>query len=286
MNSNDRGDRPGGSISNWTPATEEEVVGNRKLKLALVRFLTAILAAVFLGARKFPLPPLLISGLSRTGKTSIVRQLVRWMTCELITELIGELCNRTCRVCADRVDLHGEFYIPSFLRMRKYGRTIQVHYKPIDCSRLNSRGEVEALLSDIREIQDRSDRGIVVVFLDEAHRLKNRQLDEMFLKPIEDFENVWWLFGTAGPEELDGMLRNRLTELRTESPDEKELYVWLIRRCQQFDIPYEIDGIMRICEKSNHVPGIALKALVLAEWSPGGVTLAFAENEWEAPSFS
>ena len=274
--------KPVERLSTWLPSSHSDVVGNKKLKKRLAGILKAIRAAVRSSSRGFPLPPFLISGLSRSGKSSTIKLLLRCMCCRAYNDSTDSPCNRTCETCTNRVEVNGESYLNSFLRMIIDGHILSLHYLPIDCSRLNTRSEVEKILREIKNDYD----GIVVVFLDEAHRLKSRQLDEMFLKPIEDFENVWWIFGTARPEELDGMLRNRLTEIKTELPDIEELATWLIRRCQEFDLPYEEKAIIRVCEKSNRVPGIALKALEMASSNEGGVTVDFVEHDWDPPSYT
>src|SRR5262249_3933563 len=110
----------------------------------------------------------------------------------------------------------------------------------------------------------------VSTFLGELqiHRLQHRGMDEQLLKPLEE-KGFIWLGCAADVSKLEPMFRKRFVRFSTELPTQEELGDWLADRCEGFEVAYEPEAILRLVERSNCVPGIALQALELASLYPG-----------------
>jgi len=266
------------SILAWLPQRWEHFVGNKRAisvfkklvkKLRAAKF--ADRGAIFAGAS------FLFSGLSRTGKTALVKHLVRCIVCDCFDEATLNPCDGTCRMCSHRPELAG---LTGLFSQLTYGQSesqmIPVHLSMIDCTMIQTPNELRDHLWTLGAEHD----GIRIFYFDEVHRLIKRQMDEMLLKTIEEKQALWF-FSTAEPEGLEQMFKNRLLKLSTELPEPDELAVWLATRCYDWDIRWDKEAIIRVVDKSNCVPGTALHALALASLDDdNGLTVDLVENDW------
>lgn len=265
-------------IMRWLPGRWDLFCGNRILKRQLKKLLLRLRADFRETGRVPDVSRLcfLVTGDSRSGKTSLIKHFVRCISCLQLDEETLDPCDGTCATCCQRVEKYG---LTGIFAACSFGEgTLQVHFSVVDCTKIHCPDQLRSHLIDTCDWTE----GLRVVYFDEVHRLVQRHMDEMLLKEIEE-KNFMWIFSTAKPQNLEDMLVNRLLKLKTELPESEELEDWLIGRCNDWGIAWEPEAIMRVVEKSNRVAGTALHALALAAVVPDpGLTLDLVENEWNA----
>jgi|LakMenEpi03Aug12_release.lakeMendotaPanAssembly.Ray.scaffolds.fasta_scaffold191846_3 DNA polymerase III delta prime subunit len=254
------------SPTRWAPACWDDIVGNRQLK-KFFRNLASIIREEYRRTGKISkrtLYTLLLTGVSRSGKTSMLKFFVRCLTCQ---DLDAELnpCRYTCPACRHRPEIEGREGL--FTATTTGSGEVPVDLKIIDCGRVNTPSEFGKEISKIELFPD----VLQIVFLDEVHRLTRNGADEMLLKLIEDSESLFVL-ATAHPEGLETMVRNRTVELPTELPGEVEFVTWIVSRCLEFGIACEDEAVIELATRSNRVPGMALRTLAVAATNPQGLT--------------
>src|SRR5581483_6048141 len=258
------------SLQNYEPSIWEQIIGNRKVKRYFQKLVRRIRREADAGSsRALRHACFLLTGESRSGKTAAVKFLVRCIKCHRLDPVTLNPCDGTCANCRDRVgseEQHGLFE-----SVKTPDGQTEIHFHIIDCTKISTPAE---LIEKLRAIGHKvNTSGYVVVYLDEAHRLVARHMDEILLKEVEDHHYLWF-FSTAKPEGLEDMFQNRLIKLATELPADDEMAPWLIDRCNEAGIDWEPEAILRVIDKSNRVVGIALQALTLAALDPDeGLTL-------------
>jgi DNA polymerase-3 subunit gamma/tau len=250
------------NILGWAPKKwGGDCVGNKKLISALRALVRQIRVGKVQKAVR-----LLVTGESRAGKTATIKLFVRALLCERIDPESLDPCGlcRTCKEKAEQLGFHG-------LEVDVAGG--RIHYLPIDCTKLEGTEHLIEVLTGLRDYY-----GVRVVFLDEIHRLQHRAMDEQLLKPIEEKAFVW-IAASADVSKLETMFMNRFVKLGIEPPSVEELALWLADRCIEFGVPYEDKAVIRLAERSNRVPGIALQAVDLASLYPEtGLTMKLIEE--------
>lgn len=266
-------------ILRWLPYRWEDFIGNYRLIRHFKKLLKKIRRMVGDGGI-IDLNQLcfLLTGDSRSGKTAMVKFLVRCIVCRELDEGTLNPCPGTCPACSQRPAQCGLSGLNSTLLAYDADGTevVPVHFAVIDCTLVQT---PEQLRSHLVAMSDTYD-GIRVFYFDEVHRLVRNSMDEMLLKAVEDKQAVWF-FSTAKPKGLEDMFQNRLLKLATEPPNADEMAAWLFDRCTEWGIPFEDEAIVRVVEKSNRVVGTALHALALASIDDDtGLTLDLVENDW------
>lgn len=267
-------------IMRWIPSTWDQFQGNAHLKRFLKRMIKSLRGQM---ESNQPLNlnrlPMLIKGLSRSGKTALVKHFIRCLFCRRLNMATLEPC-QACGYCLSQVERHGleEFEHYDVGSDNWYWAEHKIQFIPIDCTKIYTPTELRTRLNDLGEYEAKQD--LVVVYLDEVHRLVPRSMDEILLKAVEEVPFVW-ILSTAKPAALEDMLKNRVIKLETELPNSQELATWLCDRCDDWGIPWAPEAILRVVEKSNCVPGKALHALALAATDlDEGLTLELVENDW------
>ena len=261
-------------IQRWQPPRWDGFVGNTRLKHVLRSVALNSRSSIEMGR----LPPLhgagyLVTGEPRSGKTSLINHFLRAMVCHERDPVTMDPCSgHACPACELQPELAGAF---GFFPRARDGRRL-VNFTVIDGTQIASPRE---LLSDLREASWRD--GFRLLFLDEAHRLKSRGMDELLLKTVEELK-MCWILATARPDALEDMLRKRLIIVRTEPPSLNELALWLADRCDEWEIPWTPAAVERAAEKSNRIVGLALQPLALAALDrQEGLTEDLVENFWQ-----
>jgi replication-associated recombination protein RarA len=154
---------------------------------------------------------------------------------------------------------------------------LPIHMSTINCADVESRQALKDSIQQGLNIVD----GLVVLFLDEAHRLAKGHFDSSLLTSVDDTK-VLWIVATAKPDDLEEMFTNRFHLLSTERPTIDDMADWLSIKCEERNIAYEDNALFRLIEKCDRVPGMALHALAVAAVDPEGLTLDFVENGWNA----
>ena len=101
----------------------------------------------------------------------------------------------------------------------------------------------------------------VVIFMDEAQRMHDTKIQELFLKPIEEYEHVYFVFATADIKEMNPALIRRSTVFAVEPPPMDVLIPKLTEIAQKERIPIPVDSLIYLIEQSDRVPGSCLKNL-------------------------
>lgn len=221
----------------------------------------------------------LLTGESRSGKTAMVKFLIRCIACKEFDDDTLNPCSGTCTTCRQRPELAGLEGL--YAEVEAYGpdgrERLPLHFSLIDCTKIYTPDQLRDHLVRLGSVYN----GIRVFYLDEVHRLVHRGMDEMLLKTVEEVEAIWF-FSTAIPDDLEDMFKNRMLKLATELPTASELGNWLVDRCNEWAIPWQPEAILRVVEKCNRVVGTALHALALASLDDDeGLTLEMVENEWQ-----
>lgn len=233
-----------GEIKRWIPTNWEDVVGCPDIVEHFQDILHASLDGEFHGLNT------LVTGASREGKTSIVKLFIRCLYCDKLDRKTLTPCNFECQNCRTDVNLLGL----EGMHVNLQGRNI--HYLPIDCTSVTEHD----LRKKLVDLQDYG--GFRIVFLDEAHRLVRRNMDEQLLKPSEERANTMWIMTSAVTGELEKMFKKRFVRLQTERTSLDDFALWLTDRCQEFEIQVdEPSTIIRLAERSNQNPGDALQVL-------------------------
>jgi Cdc6-like AAA superfamily ATPase len=270
--------RPIPDIQRWLPERWDQFVSNCHLK----EYFQSQVSQLRTVYRETGIVPntsrtsLLLTGESRSGKTSLIKFFVRCLTCLEVDEQTLNPCRRTCHNCREQAEKYG---LEGLFATCAFGsNTMQVNFSVIDCTKIQT---PEQLRSHLVGVNDWTE-GLRIYYFDEIHRLVQRNMDEMLLKEVEE-KNFMWIFSTAKPGDLEDMFLNRLLKFSTKLPTSNEMENWLADRCDEWGINWESWAVVRLVEKSNRVPGIALQALALAAIDPKrGLTLKLVEDKWVA----
>jgi hypothetical protein len=224
-------------ILNWQPSRWDLFLGNKSIIKQFRQVLRKIRRSVDEGSKKeFGRLAFMIYGPSRSGKTAVIRFLIRCILCKLFDAATLSPCDGTCRVCREgpeELGLAGVETYNVFLATE-----FPIHVSIVDCTRINTPAELEAKLVCLKDYD-----GLRISYFDEVHRLKARGMDQMLLNAVQD-NNDLWLFSTAKPELLEQMFLNRLIKIATQVPDVKEFASWLADRCDEFGIKWESKAII------------------------------------------
>jgi hypothetical protein len=265
-------------ILSWLPARWELFLGNyRAIKhfQRLVRRLRkAIASGDLTGLKNLSF---LMTGESRSGKTALVKFLIRSIICKEFDEASLNPCAGGCAACRHRPESFGLAGLHSYHATDgPNGSDVPVHFSVIDCTTLHTPDELRQRLWALSWDFD----GIRILYFDEVHRLVHRGMDEMLLKAMEERQALWF-FSTAKPEGLEDMFKNRCLKVFTELPAEQEMATWLADRCNEWGICWQREAILRVVEKSNRVVGTALHAIALAGLDDEeGLSMELVENDW------
>ena len=269
-----RSELPGSAeIQRWQPPRWDGFLGNTRLKHVLRSVAMNSRRSTEMGRlHSLNGAGFLVTGESRSGKTSLINHCLRAMVCHERDPVTLDPCSgHACPACELQPELAGAF---GFFPRARDGRRL-VTITVIDGTQIASPRE---LLSELREAAWGG--GFRLLFLDEAHRLKSRGMDELLLKAVEELK-MCWILATARPDALEDMLRKRLIIVRTEPPSLKDLALWLADRCDEWEIPWTSAAVERAAEKSNRIVGLALQPLALAALDrQEGLTEDLVENLW------
>jgi hypothetical protein len=245
----------------WQTAKWSDIIGNAALKKSLRNLIRCVRQH---GNRD---PYAIFSyGVSRGGKTSTIQYAIKCMLCDTLDLNTLDACGH-CQNCATNVDLYGDFGWGSFIDpSTATGTSIRFFFVPVDCARVTE-AELEEILL---KIQGNSGL-LVIVYLDEFHRLARRRMDEKILKAMDSYP-VIWLASSAITDELDSMVMNRCDEkIEIELPTVDELTDFLAARCKDFGLWCPGDAratLTRLAKRAQRVPGLALPVLRKAGRTP------------------
>jgi DNA polymerase III delta prime subunit len=252
------------------------VVGNKRI----VRYLRNVAKKIRTGYAEtgtFPsdaLLPILVSGPSRTGKSAAIKLFLRTLVCQALDDEFNP-CEGNCKVCREQPEVFGMSGLYTVCATAEH--QLPIHMSTINCADVESRQALKDSIQQGLNIVD----GLVVLFLDEAHRLAKGHFDSSLLTSVDDTK-VLWIVATAKPDDLEEMFTNRFHLLSTERPTIDDMADWLSIKCEERNIAYEDNALFRLIEKCDRVPGMALHALAVAAVDPEGLTLDFVENGWNA----
>ena len=249
-------------IERWIPTRWDQIAGNRALK---EYFFDMIWCVRKDGHRSgFNL---LATGPSRTGKTSAISFGIKCLGCLKFDFESMNPCG-TCACCTFNHHLYGNEgweNIVDFVDENEVKTPVRYHYHPVDCTRL-SEADLEAKLAKLRICNE----DLRIIYLDEAHRLSRRFMDEKLLKPLEDFPAIWIASSAniknrdAEDQKLDKMFQNRFSfRITTELPSLDELVLWLAMRCHEWGLQVDFPEatLPRLAERCHQIPGMALQVL-------------------------
>lgn len=241
-------------IERWVPQSLQDIVGCDNLKAVLTDMIAA---------NGFS-PNLLVNGAAGTGKTSSIKATVRTLMCARRggdTQLPCGECD-SCRFFDARYPDQGLFEV---LRASRQGVS-PIHYFPVNCGEITE-SELRELVRDTR-----SQYGLVIIYLDEVHRIVRRQMDHLLLKPLEEHPAVW-IASSASLKDLSVMFKRRFTvRVATTSPTFHELVGFLEARCRGWQLNVDSrDTLGLIAQLSRLIPSRAIGALAIGAGRPGRI---------------
>ena len=116
----------------------------------------------------------------------------------------------------------------------------------------------------INEIIDSSYRSMcspVIMFMDEAQRMPDKTIQELFITPIDNYENVYCVFAAADIKDMNPALISRSTIFAVEPPPMEALIEKLAEIAQKERIPIPLESLIYLIEQSDRVPRECLKNL-------------------------
>ena len=102
-----------------------------------------------------------------------------------------------------------------------------------------------------------------VMFLDEAQRMSEKRIQELFLRPIEEYSSLYCVFATTDIEAMNPALVRRSTIFVVEPPPLEILEVELSGIAQKEQIPISAEVLVYLIEQADRVPRDCLKYLEL-----------------------
>jgi len=234
-------------VEQWLPSSWNDVVGNNNAKRHFVN-----LARILRSSDTARGVNTLFYGPSRSGKTSLIKLLIRSIFCEHTDPFTLDPCSGTCGVCLEEVERFGIDGLWAALHNLRH-RCIT-----IDCTRASADEVRDAM------IHTREHSGIRIVYLDELHALISRGLDEMLLKPMEE-KDLLWIASTNDLKGAGGAFLNRFAaKIGSERPVPGDMVAWLVQRCQAWGISFDGESLDRLVQRSRAVPGLALQVVAVA----------------------
>lgn len=237
-------------IERWTPTKWEHIVGNREL---VEHFRGAINAG---GAP----PNTLVTGPSRSGKTSNIKLAIRSMFCTGRDSKTLDPCGM-CSSCLNQTGHHDRRGIESQLETPESG--VAQHYWLVDCATIDERD----LLSGLRDHKFFS--GVQVFYLDEFDQLKRRGIDRVLLRALEDHAFSWIASCVSVVDQEKTILNRFSCNIATGLPTRDEMAIWLAHRCAEWDLQLDREEtLLLLAERCNQVPGKALHVLASVAANP------------------
>jgi hypothetical protein len=226
-------------IKRWIPRKEEEICGLTRIK----QFFKDAYRA---GGRT---QNILVTGSSRSGKTSSIKWYVTALACADRTRPTVDPCDR-CRACREAVARYGQLGWESDLHLS------EIDFVPIDCPNCNS----QELKAKLRVLND-SDK-LKIVYLDEFHRFEERGKDERLLKAMDE-RQIIWIASCISTDGLDAAVLNRFGEkLTTEPATIEEAALWAAGRCRAWDIACDDpNALFYLAVRASGIPGNMLKVI-------------------------
>jgi DNA polymerase III gamma/tau subunit len=184
------------------------------------------------------------------GKTSLMRLLMKAMTCKKTKRETAEPCNE-CSNCTRFGAIYNGFGLPPRWE--------------VDCGRRDR----QELLDLIDEVQFEPH---AVLFLDELHNLKEKNAESIFLKFIEDFPGKILaaitddLFKVLLPP-----LRERFEKLYLYQPNAKEMVAHFSRMNDMWGVSADLDLLELMVVHSGRSFRTCQKILAAAAGCPGRV---------------
>lgn len=195
-------------------------------------------------------------GHSRTGKTSTIQYAIRCMLCDRLDPVTFDACGE-CSNCRCNPELYGDCGFVNFVTPEGDNEpSFSYFFVPIDCSRITET-ELEEVL---RELQGNSGR-LVIIYLDEFHRLARRRMDERLLTTMDKYAAIW-LASSAVTNEIDQMVMNRFDEqIEAELPKVEELALFLAEQCKIAGVwcpGNPMETLTKLAKRARLIPGLAL----------------------------
>lgn len=214
----------------------------------------------------------MITGPSRSGKTSFVRLLMQTIGCLQVTLDMVEPCGE-CSNCHFLHHIHGnrdwENYaalVPAPNDYREFASDWLYGFRSYNCATMSE--------SDIRDLIFWASQHDVMqrfIFLDEIHRLNRNFLDEKLLV-VMDHSSAIWIGASAKiskeerdeNSELEKMFLNRFDHKFVTGPvADEEIIFWMVDQCQQAGIRCEDpeSTLSLLAQRSRRLPGFVTQIL-------------------------
>ena len=116
-------------------------------------------------------------------------------------------------------------------------------------------------VNEMIESSHRSMCSPIVMFMDEAQRMPDKTIQELFITPIDNYENVYCVFAAADIKDMNPALISRSAIFAVEPPPMDVLIEKLAEIAQKERIPIPLEPLIYLIEQSDRVPRECLKNL-------------------------
>lgn len=206
-------------------------------------------------------PNILITGETGSGKTSVVEAYARTLFCLHATEPLLGPCGQ-CDNCMTFDFEYGDYGL--FARPIPLDGVI-THFYHINCCNFSEPEILELTLDISHSGNDRS-----IVFLDEIQELTERKRDRLLLKPIQELNAIWIGAGITTDVLYPPFVRRFAMRCRTGLPSGSELALFLLDRCQEWEISYDnADTFGLLAERSGQITAECISVLARAAGREG-----------------
>lgn len=209
-------------ITAYRPSTFNGVMGNHDIKSTVRGWVTKGI---------YPRAIVLV-GRCGIGKTTLGKLIAERFFCCTVSSQELEPCG-VCTTCSDS----------------------SLHPKEIDLTNYSVEEVRYHLKNAINLFNPR-----VALYFDEMQRW-NVKNQEIFLKPIEEAEDVHFIFSTTDVKAIEKGILSRAVILQVYPPKADEMVAWLMPIARENDIRAGEAAIRKLIKMTNSTPRICLKAL-------------------------
>jgi hypothetical protein len=192
------------TLQRWFLHSFDEAIGNEQI-ISYGRNLVHRVRA----EGKFACENAVITGRSRSGKSTVVDLIKRGLSCLDFNFKELSPCKGTCSSCRCNTSLFGNDGWENYVSLDPEAKTkIHAYFRTIDCSSVTAH-DFDQILGELRCL---GPDNFCLVHFEEVHWLGDKNLDQRLLVPLDSY-NVTWIATSAYVRKDDAPVRRQLNEM-------------------------------------------------------------------------